>query len=283
MLASWVRQTTTTTGTGTITLDGTPDSDAIGFSDAFNDGDRVQYVIEDGNNRESGTGTLSSGTDWTLTRDLVLETLSSGSYSRMPATGITLSGSAVVGIAADASMVLPSYGNLIDSTSNVIGILPSGLHGGTTTQTTSIVSDRVYSAPFTLASTTKVNALKINVSVSAPSSTVAGIGIYACDENMYPDALLADVSISVQSTGTKTGTLATALKLMPGTYWAAVYADTNVTIRGDVAASGTHPSAADLFCRPTALYKTVPSITALPDPFGTSTSYVATIPRVVIA
>jgi len=92
VLANRAKMTTSTTGTGTITLG----SASTGFqtfeSAGITNGLNVQYVIEDGANFEIGTGTYtSSGT--TLTRGAVTESNNSDN-------AINLSGSAVVFIAA---------------------------------------------------------------------------------------------------------------------------------------------------------------------------------------
>ena len=82
---------TTTTGTGTITL-GTPVSGFRSFADAgVVDGDVVRYIIEDGTDWEIGTGTYTA-TGTTLSR-----TVSESSNSN---NAITLTGSAVVFVTA---------------------------------------------------------------------------------------------------------------------------------------------------------------------------------------
>lgn len=101
MLANWIRETTATTGTGAITLGGAP-SGYITFGTRFANGSLVQYTIVDGNNRECGIGTYSSGV---LTRTTKLEKLDGGTYSSNPGTGISLSGSAVVMCTGDASFL----------------------------------------------------------------------------------------------------------------------------------------------------------------------------------
>jgi hypothetical protein len=71
-----VKESTTSTGTGTITLGGT----FSGFQDfsAIGDGNTTYYTITDGTNWEVGIGTYTaSGT--TLSRDTVLESSNSGS------------------------------------------------------------------------------------------------------------------------------------------------------------------------------------------------------------
>ena len=93
VLKNRAKMSTSTTGTGTITL-GSAESGYQTFADAgVANGDVVRYVIEDGNNFEIGTGTYtSSGT--TLTR-----TVSESSNSD---AAINLSGSSTVFIGATA-------------------------------------------------------------------------------------------------------------------------------------------------------------------------------------
>lgn len=79
-----VQETTTTAGTGTINLGGAVASYQA-FSTAFVTGTQVPYALVDGNNWEVGYGTLTTGTPWTLSRDIVLDSSAAGAK-------ITLSG-----------------------------------------------------------------------------------------------------------------------------------------------------------------------------------------------
>lgn len=97
LTANWVKESTATTGTGTINLGGA-ETGFIAFSDTFSTADTVHYIIEDGNNKEYGIGTLTTGTPWTLARTTVLETLVSGTFDNTSPAAINLSGSAIVGV-----------------------------------------------------------------------------------------------------------------------------------------------------------------------------------------
>jgi hypothetical protein len=65
-----VKDTTTTTGTGNITLSGTAPTGFEDFNTAFGTGTYFFYAIEGGAEWEVGIGTLSAST--TLVRDTVL-------------------------------------------------------------------------------------------------------------------------------------------------------------------------------------------------------------------
>lgn len=77
-LADRVAETTTTTGTGTISMGGA----RLGFqafSAAFTTADTVYYCIEGGAEWEVGIGTLTTGTPWTMARTTIIASSNAGS------------------------------------------------------------------------------------------------------------------------------------------------------------------------------------------------------------
>jgi len=231
MLASWVKQGTTTTGTGTVTLDGTPDSGFIGFSDAFDSGVSVPYLITDGNNRESGYGTLTTGANWTLTRTQIYEKLDAGVYTQNPATGLTLSGSAVVTVGSTAAQ--SGVGGRYVVTGTTASFL--GDARGTTlgAQNAALPAvDTVYYEPLTLYTPRLVGSLTLYVA-AADATAFVKAGIYTAKVDNYPGNLIQSVTFDVSTTGAKNVALASDVLLMPGVYWIGIATDdvTTATFR----------------------------------------------------
>jgi len=101
VLVNRAKMSTSTTGTGTITLGSAEDGYQTFAGAGVANSDVVRYIIEDGSNFEIGTGTYtSSGT--TLTR-----TVSESSNSN---NAINLSGSATVFVGATAQDLSPLGG-----------------------------------------------------------------------------------------------------------------------------------------------------------------------------
>ena len=97
MLANGIKETTATTGTGTVTLAAV--TGFTRFANGFADGLLASYAIKDGNNWEWGIGTVGAGN--TLARTTVTATLVAGTYTTTGATAITLASGAAEIICTD--------------------------------------------------------------------------------------------------------------------------------------------------------------------------------------
>lgn len=82
LYADRVQETSTTTGTGTLTLGGAV-SGYRTFASAVNSGDLVRYVISSGSDWEVGEGTFTSPS--TLTRDTVFSSSNSNALVNLSA------------------------------------------------------------------------------------------------------------------------------------------------------------------------------------------------------
>ena len=184
VLANRVRVTTSTTGTGTITL-GSAATTYQTFAEAgVSNGDVVRYLIEEGANWEVGTGTYTA-TGTTLSRT-VSESSNSGS-------AITLAGSAIVSIVAAAEDVTSDVeitGGTIDNaviggTTAVAGTFTNVTSTGTltyatlndgTTSLTSTVAELNYSDGVTSNIQTQLDA-KAPLASPAFTGTATGVNL----------------------------------------------------------------------------------------------------------
>jgi hypothetical protein len=92
----------------------------------------------------------------------------------------------------------------------------------TATTTLGMTNNTSYWIPFAVNRRTTVSAISINVSTAA-NNTSETVGIYNLNlTNLYPNTLLASVTLDTSTTGLKTGTLATEITLTPGIYWIAL-------------------------------------------------------------
>ena len=201
------KMTTSTTGSGTVTLGGA----SVGyqsFADAgVSDGDVVQYVIEEGGNFEIGTGTYSS-TGTSLTRS---PTESSNSNA-----AISLGGAATVSITAVAddlnrlqhegsTKVEPSAtgatvtGNLaVTGTVDGRDVAADGAKldsiesGATADQTAAEIRALVESATdsnvFTDADHTKLNGIESGATADQTAAEIRSLVESASDSNVFTDA-----------------------------------------------------------------------------------------------
>lgn len=108
MLGNNIKETTTTTSTGAITLAGAV-SGFNTFASQFADDEPVHYTIFDGNDYETGVGIFNTAGP-TITRPAatILEKSVSGTVTKLPGTGLTLAaGSKEVSLSVPAQSMIP--------------------------------------------------------------------------------------------------------------------------------------------------------------------------------
>lgn len=222
MLANGVRETTATTGTGTITLAAVTGYPR--FANAFAVGELAAYAIKNGNNWEWGVGTVSATN--TLARSFITATLVSGTYTASGATAIALSGSSDVYCAdhlgsARSAQITNKSAYFVPGSNTTRSLI-----GSATT------ANRQSYSPFVLPRDMLIDTLGCNVTAASAGSTVS-VGIYLntrVSGNDQPGALLVSVSaLDSATTGFKSGTVS---QLLRGNtiYWASDIASAGISL-----------------------------------------------------
>ena len=214
MIGDWVKETTTTTGTGTVTLAGA-ESGYCSFSDLWADGFVVRYQIIDANgtSREAGYGTLG-GSGTTLSRDTVIETLVGGTYDASSPAALTLTtGTHTVSVAADSQAFMPApMGN------GMTDVISAHLNGNVGQKSLAMAANVQFGAPFWLSQT--INCTQIGVYVNTGiDATTSNVAIAQLVNGISTDYI---VQSSIDLTTTNSGAIAygniTDTILHPGWY-----------------------------------------------------------------
>lgn len=280
MLGNFIRQTTTTTGTGDLTLSSV--SGFATFNDLFSTTQRFRYAIlndSDGSPIEIGFGHLSAST--TLVRDYVIASLVSGTYTREGgASGqVTLASGTkrVICVADDSAVVLNPMRAFArqHGTANSRVITPSNyLTQSSGALSITALNGRLYVWPIFIWERGPIDALTIRMSNTGANLDMA---IYRTDESGLPGALVAGATSVASASGAVFGSF-TAVKLTPGWYYAAVGGDSGAS--GLSCYSGTlngdSMGRSDVVNQTPLCYLSYTQGT-LPDPFGTPTTIGASI------
>jgi len=196
-----VKETTTSTGTGAITLGGAADN-FVTFSSVLSDTDTTYYaIVDDGNDDfEVGLGTYASGGN-TLTRTTVLASSNAGSAVNLQAGEKNV----FITYPADKSVYLDAAGDLVGQTIKTF-TLSGGTADGTTiggtiaaagTFTTVICGNLTANGTFT---STGIDDNAVSTAITIDSSQQIGIGT-AAPANLV-DIVSGDVAptLRIQST-----------------------------------------------------------------------------------
>lgn len=248
MLDVGIKETTTTTGTGTVTLSAV--SGFVRVSDAFGVGDPVSYCLVSGNgDNEWGIGTVGSGN--TLSRDYIQATRVGGVFNNATPTPINLSGTSTL-ICTPHTATSQGFATAI----KVPGVgdqyfCPYALTN-TNPGAASYTGNILHAIPFALSTPPGVVSA-LGMAVTTAGAGTAYIGIYESAisaSGIKPGRLLAQTSaLDVSTTGEKLGT-GLSVRLKSGAlYWMAMCSSVNVSVRsnGNTSALGMTPGGVDGF------------------------------------
>lgn len=224
-LGNWIRQTTTTTGTGALTLSSvsgwaTFDSQFVAGADGA--GDHFYYTIlndSDGSPIEAGIGRMSDST--TLQRVHVLATLSSGTYAEANSAVSLAAGTKRV-ICADLAHVRPVNlpGMMTAATDKWLtnGMIQTGTGNALTLNTS-----KIYLLPYLVQTPARVTGMAIKCTTLGASSTVR-CGLYRAKADLSPGNLIDQTGdMDTTSTGIKSSNFSGGTRrLKPGLYYAAI-------------------------------------------------------------
>lgn len=229
---NWARCTTTTTGTGDLTL-----SSVSGFPTLADMtaplGQRFCYAILDdstGAPLETGEGYLSSST--TLVREKVDATFTGGVLDISSPTALSLSAGTkrVIVTSTTRSIMAPipyigsGAGYKAVSNAALIGAVGSGSYNDQDT------SGRLNIFPWIHEYGGEIDAFVINCTTAGSAGQILRIGLYRVGSNGNPAGLIVESgSIDIASTGVKTSTF-TAFVLPPGHYWIALLSTSSTAL-----------------------------------------------------
>lgn len=255
MLANWVKETTVTTGIGDIVLSGADTGGFVTVSTMFADASYLRYVVEDGNYRENGIAKYVSATN-KLVRWYVLEKLDAGGYAAHPATPLSLSGAAKVGIASIDDDVGGWNAKILRAGAYIVSDVVTNSTGNGTINTHALVAAPIsINAPITLS--------ELSVRITTAGSTGAfRLAIYRANRSTrLPGKLMAETADQTFApAGSTAGTIGGgAVKIPPGLYWLIYWGNTDAQFRrvttGNAFPLGTAwPDIAGQYCD-TCLYK----------------------------
>jgi hypothetical protein len=199
VLADRVKDTTTTTGTGSVTLSGSPPAGFQSFGAAIGNGNTTYYTISGGSQWEVGVGTYNS-TGVVLNRDTVLSSSNSGSLVNFSAG------------TKDVFVTYPAEKSVNEDATGNVNISITG-NAATATQATNLAAGAAGSVPYqTAANTTAFVATASGVFVggTTPSfsttPTLTGTNFTA-----IPNAALSNSAVTVGTTAISLGATSTTL------------------------------------------------------------------------
>lgn len=226
MLGNWIRQTTTTTGTGNLTL--ATVTGYAAFTDYFAASERFEYAILDdatGAPIETGLGYLNSGA---LVREVIETTIVSGTVDRSNPSAVNLGAGTKRVICTGTASSLLTSAPLAWTGATYKGygdchLMPSAATGA-------LVADQAYVVPFERAVAADIDAVLIRVTTAGAAGRLARAAVFAYAANGGPGAVLATSSSElVDSTGIKALTFSRFTP--PGRFFVGLVSDGTPTLQ----------------------------------------------------
>ena len=279
MLANWIKATTTTTGTGAITLTQVTGFPAVG--DWFSDGAVMAYAITDSSDNpvESGIGTyIASGTS--LARSMVQATYASATLAKdgTSITAATLAGTSKVYVSAIAGAVAPGIRavNPAAGLGMLVGAFVDGLNvtGGV------VAANRLYVTEYKHQSPRRV--LGFRAFVGTASGNIR-FGLYRINNDGSLGKLVVDTGSKATVANVTSYALSTPVWLPPDNYACAVIVDnTTASFRLNNGGYSRSIFGCDVSGFPITVAYTSPGSFTLPDPFSGSLTATAGSPLVFV-
>jgi hypothetical protein len=229
MFGNWIRQTTTTTGTGPLTL--SPVSGYPTFADEFAAGERFQYqVLDDATAApiESGMGYLSGGA---LVRERIECTMVSGTFDNTTPAAVSLAAGTkrvicAVSAASTQSVAAGAFGTSSAVKGYGDGNLIFGSGGGYVT-----AGGRGFAMPFSAQAANEIDAVLVRVTTAGPGGTLMRGAIYSIGADGLPDVQLA---LSGTEDGATTGLKSLTFTAFrpPQRFFVAVITSSSLTVYG---------------------------------------------------
>lgn len=228
MLDVGIKETTTTTGTGTVTLSAV--SNFVRVSDAFGVGDMVSYCLTSGNgDKEWGIGRAAASN--TFSRDFVKSTLVGTTFTSSGASAISLTGTSTL-IVTQTDTVHAGGELQIGTSIGTMYFSPAQVNL-TTISTGAAVADRLYAVPFTSTFAGGISGAGIIVTTAVAGSAYVGVAESYRDSNGWrPGRLIGQTSaLDLSTTGTKVDTSFTPKMKAGHIYWMLLTCSSAATIR----------------------------------------------------
>jgi len=231
MLGYGVKETTATTGTGTLTLSAVTGSPR--FADEFANGVSVYYSLLNSSGQvvECGIGTVGAGN--TLSRNRVLATFSGGTYNDLTPSAVSLTGTTTVicaGLASSSPIAIPNINTVITTS----GATPQRLVMDTRINTNSasstgltMAANTLYLVPFYLSVDCIATGIALRIGTGAAGKSIIA-GLYQLDYRGYPAKVLGQTASTAAATsGVNWSASFTGgnVKLIPGWYVIGIVSD----------------------------------------------------------